>query len=136
LFNDSLSRRLADYIGQPVVLNFWASWCVPCKEEMPGLQRAYDKYGDEGLVVLGVHQTFVDDLDAARDFVNKLALTFPNVRDETGDVSEGLYQVIGLPTSVFITSEGDIAHKQIGQMTERQIEDFSALLVTGEQITP
>lgn len=136
LFDESLNRSLVNYSGRPVILNFWASWCVPCKEEMPALQHAYEKNRDAGLVVLGINQTFVDDLDAAREFVNELSLTFPNVRDDTGDTSEGLYRVMGLPTSVLITPDGEIAHKQIGQMTDEQIETFSQQLVAGEAITP
>ncbi len=136
LFDDSLNHGLVKYTGRPVILNFWASWCVPCKEEMPALERTYEKYRDEGLVVLGVNQTFVDDLDAAREFVSELALTFPNVRDDSDNISEGLYRVIGLPTSVFITAEGEIAHKQIGQMTDEQIETFSQQLLAGEAIKP
>lgn len=136
LFDDSLSHSLVKYNGQPVILNFWASWCVPCKEEMPALQRAYEKYRDEGLVVLGVNQTYVDGLDEAREFVNELALTFPNVRDDSGNTSERLYRVMGLPTSVFITQDGEIAHKQIGQMTDEQIETFSQQIVAGEAIKP
>jgi thiol-disulfide isomerase/thioredoxin len=136
LFDESVSHRLIDYRGRPVILNFWASWCVPCKEEMPALQRAYQAHRDEGLVILGVNQTSVDDLAAARDFVKELALTFPNVRDDTGNTSERLYQVIGLPTSVFITPEGEIAHRQVGQMTDAQIDTFSQQLVRGETITP
>ena len=136
LFDESLSHSLVNYSGRPVILNFWASWCVPCKEEMPALQRAYEKYRDAGLIVLGVNQTFVDGLEAAREFVNDLALTFTNVRDDTGNTSEGLYQVIGLPTSVFVTPDGEIAYKKIGQMTDEQIETFSQQLVGGEAITP
>jgi thiol-disulfide isomerase/thioredoxin len=136
LFDESLDHSLGSYNGRPVILNFWASWCVPCKEEMPALQRAYEKYRDAGLIVLGVNQTFVDDLDTAREFVNELDLTFPNVRDDTGNTSEGLYQVMGLPTSVFITPDGQIVHKQIGQMTDGQVESFSRQLVVGEAITP
>lgn len=136
LFDESQNHSLDDYSNRPVILNFWASWCVPCKEEMPALQGAYEKYRDAGLIVLGLNQTFVDDLETAREFVNELALTFPNVRDDTGNTSEGLYQVMGLPTSVFITADGKIVHKQIGQMTEEQIESFSRQLVVGEAITP
>ena len=136
LSDDSLNRSLSGFGGRPVILNFWASWCVPCKEEMPGLQDAYEEHRNEGLVVLGLNQTFADDLDAARAFVDELGLTFPNVRDDTGNTSEGLYQVMGLPTSVFITAEGEIAHKQIGQMSDQQIDTFSRQLVTGEAITP
>ena len=124
LFDDSLEYGLASYAGRPVILNFWASWCVPCRTEMPALQRAYEEHRDEGLVVLGVNQTFVDNVDAARDFVDELALTFPNVRDDDGNTSEKLYQVMGLPTSVLITAEGEIAHTQIGQMTDEQIQTF------------
>jgi thiol-disulfide isomerase/thioredoxin len=136
LFDESLNHSLGSYNGRPVILNFWASWCVPCKEEMPALQRAYEKYRDAGLIVLGVNQTFVDDLETARGFVNELSLTFPNVRDDTGNTSEGLYQVMGLPTSVFITPDGQIVHKQIGQMTDEQIESFSRQLIAGEAIKP
>jgi thiol-disulfide isomerase/thioredoxin len=136
LFDGTNSLSLSDYAGQPVILNFWASWCVPCKAEMPALERAYESHGDEGLVVLGVNQTFIDDLDAARDYVNELALTFPSVRDDTGNISEGLYQVMGLPTSVLITPDGEIAHEQIGQMTDVQIDAFSRQLVAGQTITP
>jgi peroxiredoxin len=103
---------------------------------MPALQRAYEKYRAEGLIVLGVNQTFVDDLDAARNFVDELALTFPNARDDTGITSERLYQVIGLPTSVLISPAGEIVHVQIGQMTDEQIETFSQQLVAGGAITP
>jgi thiol-disulfide isomerase/thioredoxin len=136
LFDESLNRGLVNYTGRPVILNFWASWCVPCKEEMPALQRAYEKHRDAGLIVLGVNQTFVDDLEAAREFVNELALTFPNVRDDSGNTSKGLYRIMGLPTSVLITPAGEIAHKQIGQMTDEQIETFSRQLVDGETIRP
>ncbi len=136
LFDESLNRSLSEFSGRPVILNFWASWCVPCKEEMPALQLAYEEHRGEGLVVLGLNQTFIDNTDAARAFVGELALTFPNVRDDTGNTSEGLYQVMGLPTSVFITAEGEIAHKQIGQMSDQQIDTFSRQLVAGEAITP
>jgi thiol-disulfide isomerase/thioredoxin len=136
LLNASLEYSLNDYIGRPVILNFWASWCVPCRFEMPALQRAYEDHRDSGLVVLGVNQTFMDNPVAARDFVDELALTFPNARDDTGTTSEALYQVMGLPISVFITADGEIAHRQIGQMTDAQIENFSRQLTTGEAITP
>ena len=135
--NDSANlRSLAAYSGRPVILNFWASWCVPCREEMPALQRIYDLHNLEGLVVLGINQTFVDDLDTARAFVQELALTFPNVRDDEGDVSGSLYRVMGLPTSVFIAEDGEIVHVQVGQLTDEQISLYSERLLTGEKIVP
>ena len=65
---------------------------------------------------------------------NRRKRALPNVRDDTGNISEALYQVRGLPTNVFITADGEIAHRQIGQMPGAQIENFSRQLVTGEAI--
>ena len=76
LFDDERTLALSDYAGQPVILNFWASWCVPCRDEMPALERAYQQYREQGLVVLGINQLYVDDLDAAQAFVRELQLTF------------------------------------------------------------
>lgn len=136
LFDDERTLALSDYAGQPVILNFWASWCVPCRDEMQALERAYQQYREQGLVVLGINQLYVDDLDAAQAFVRELQLTFANAADETGQVSERRYQVVGLPTSVFITPSGEITHVQIGQMTDTQIDNYSQRLMAGREITP
>lgn len=136
LFDDTLTVALADYAGFPVVLNFWASWCVPCKDEMPALESAYLNYQDQGLIVLGINQLYIDDLEAAQGFVTDLHLTFPIIADKTGQVSEQKYGVIGLPTSVFIKPNGEIAHVQIGQMTDEQIDNFSQRLMAGESFPP
>lgn len=132
LFDETQSIRLSDYAGSPVILNFWASWCVPCREEMPALEQAYQEHSRDGLVLLGVNQTYIDDLSAAQAFVQELNVTFPSVRDDTGNISEGRYRVLGLPTTVFITPEGSIAHIQIGQLTESQIADFTQKLIDGK----
>ena len=131
LFDDTQIIRLSDYAGSPVILNFWASWCVPCREEMPALEQTYQEHSREGLVLLGVNQTYMDDLSAAQAFVQSLNLTFPSVRDDTGNISEGRYRVLGLPTTVFITPDGSIAHVQIGQLTESQIANFTQKLIDG-----
>lgn len=136
LFDETIIRRRSDYDGRPLILNFWASWCAPCREEMPALQQAYEDNQDDRLVVLGVNETYMDDVAAARDFVNELELTFPNIRDDAGDMSSQLYRVIGLPTSVFISAEGEVVHVQVGQMSDEQIETFSRQLVAGEPIAP
>jgi thiol-disulfide isomerase/thioredoxin len=136
LNGDTNLRSLEDYEGKPVILNFWASWCVPCREEMPALQRIYEQYNPDGLVILGINQTFVDDLETARTFVQELSLTFPNVRDDEGDISGSLYRAMGLPTSVFIGQDGAIAHVQVGQLTDEQISLYSERLMAGEEIFP
>lgn len=133
LFDDSIIIALSDYAGRPVILNFWASWCVPCRTEMPSLQHAYKQYQEDGLVVLGVNQLFVDNLKAAQDFVTELELTFPNVVDETGKVSEQDYNVIGLPTSVFMNAAGEIVHVQVGQLKEEQIDLYIQQLINEDE---
>jgi peroxiredoxin len=103
---------------------------------MPALQHAYEQYAEEGLVVLGVNQLFADNLKAAQDFVTELALTFPNVIDETGNVSQQGYNVIGLPTSAFINAAGEIVHVQVGQLKEEQIDLYIQQLIGKEAVIP
>ncbi len=113
--------RLSDLAGSVVVINFWASWCQPCREEMPVLQAISDKFADQGLVVLGVNTTYTDSLDEALAFVDELKLTFPILFDETGEVGEKKYMVYGLPTSYWVDRRGIIQSVQLGAMTEDQM---------------
>lgn len=136
LFDRSHVYNLDDYAGHVVILNFWASWCVPCREEMPAFQRAYEAYRTEGFAVLGINETHIDDLTAARAFVNELELTFPSLRDDDGTVSDDLYRVLGLPTSVFITRGGTVAHVHIGVISEDLINTYSRQLLADEPISP
>jgi thiol-disulfide isomerase/thioredoxin len=114
--------RLSDLRGSVVVINFWASWCDPCREEMPVLQAFYDQYADRGLVVLGVNATYTDSKTDAISFVEELGLTFPTLFDETGDVGDKLYKVVGLPTSYWIDQEGIIRSYQLGALTEGEMK--------------
>ena len=129
LLDETVVRRVSDYAGRPFILNFWASWCVPCRAEMPALERVYVEHEAEGLGVLGVHQTAVDDVATAQAFVRELGLTFPSVRDGDGSVSSGLFGIRRLPVSIFVTAEGAIARTQIGQLSDDQIEAWSHELV-------
>lgn len=105
--------RLADLRGQPVVINLWASWCQPCRMEMPALQRVYSEYQPQGLVLLGINATSQDDLAAARAFVEELGLTFPILYDSQGTVAR-LYALNALPTTFFIDRAGVIREVVIG----------------------
>jgi len=96
---------------------------------MPALQQAYDRHKDDGLVVLGINTTFMDDLPAAEDFAAGMELTFPILLDEDGQVSDVLYFVRSLPTSVWIDREGIVRHVQFGEMTAEQIEEWAAELL-------
>ena len=105
--------QLSDLQGKAVVLNFWATWCPPCRAEMPELQAAYDSYAAGGLVVLGVNQG--EDRATVETFLTQRNLTFPVALDVQGDVSR-LYQVNSLPTTFFIDRDGVIREIVIGQM--------------------
>ena len=120
---EEAATTLGDYRESVVLLNFWASWCIPCKEEMPVIQAAYEKYHDRGLVVLGINMTDLDERKAIEQFVRDTGVTFPILLDETGSVSTD-YRVISIPTSFFIDRSGIIRHFQLGAMTEEQLEQY------------
>ena len=106
---------LADLRGQPVVLNFWASWCGPCRAEMPELQRLHERLGEAGVAVLGVNQGERPETAAA--FMQALALDFPVALDQRTGVSQQ-YLVNSLPTTFFIDRNGVIRNTFIGPMTD------------------
>jgi len=115
---------LSDYIGRPVLINFWATWCAPCRREMPELVQAYNEHENEGFVILAVDLAHQDDIDAVEAFVEEFEMTFPVLLDETGEVSDELYNLIGLPMSVFINREGHIVRIYVGLMLPDQIDEF------------
>lgn len=116
--------KLSDMRGKAVLINVWASWCPPCREEMQAIQAAYKKYQAKGLVVLAIDFTIQDDLTYVKSFVQELKLSFPILLDETGDVSTGLYGVIGLPTSFFIDTQGVLQRIQVGAMLPEKLEEY------------
>ena len=123
---DGETIRLSDLRGKGVVLNFWASWCIPCRREMPELVRVYETHRTEGLEILALNVTAQDSLPAVQAFVEELQLPFPVLLDKTGTVSTDLYQLRGLPTSVFINQEGVMVRIYVGAMTGVQLDQFVA----------
>ncbi len=110
---------LADLRGKAVVLNFWASWCEPCKEESPMLQEAWERYRDRGLVVLGVNaQDFRKD---ARRFVSRYELTYPIVHDGPGD-SLGRFGLQGFPETWWVGRNGRLVGYVQGQFSRNELE--------------
>ena len=103
--------RLADLRGRPVVLNFWASWCGPCVEELPLLREAAAAHAGEGLAVVGI--VFRDRSEAARDFMARNGATWPAAMDP-GDRVASAYGILGPPETYFIARDGTIAARQIG----------------------
>jgi cytochrome c biogenesis protein CcmG/thiol:disulfide interchange protein DsbE len=100
----SPAKSVADYRGQVVVLNVWASWCVPCREESPLLERWHKKMTPQKGTVLGVD---VLDIDSdARSFIREYGLTYPHLRDKEGDQVRSEYGVIGYPETFVIDRQG------------------------------
>jgi cytochrome c biogenesis protein CcmG, thiol:disulfide interchange protein DsbE len=107
---------LASLKGQPVVLNFWASWCPPCRDEAPMLNAAALKYSSQKVVVLGV--VYNDTAQAAREFQKEFALGFPILLDnDSGKRASVDYGLISVPETFFIDKTGVIRHRQIGPVT-------------------
>jgi peroxiredoxin len=112
--------QLSELRGQPVLINFWATWCAPCRIEMPALQSRFEKFRDAGLVVLAVD--FDESASDVVAFGEELELTFPLLLDP-GAVIQQLYRIRGYPSSFFVDAEGVIQLQHIGVMTEGQLDD-------------
>lgn len=97
--------RLTDFRGQPVVLNFWASWCRPCRQEIPLLVNASQRYADDGMVVIGLNLQEGKALIEA--FADDYGIEFPLLMDRDGEVGDR-YRLLGLPTTFFIDTDGVI----------------------------
>lgn len=103
--------------GNPVVLNFWASWCLPCRKEAPGLQWAWKHYRSEGVRVLGIDER--DNDPAGRAFVEEFHLTYPSAKDPAGSLADD-YGLVGLPTTFIIDAGGVIRYSFLGYL-ERDV---------------
>lgn len=110
---DGSQLTLSELRGHPVMLNLWASWCLPCRVEMPSIERVYRRHREEGLVVVGLNVTAQDSEAAARTFAEEFELSFPIVLDRDGAAS-ARYELMGLPSTYFIDREGIIRQVIIG----------------------
>ena len=121
---DGKEIKLSDLKGKKVVLNFWATWCPPCKAEMPHMQNFYEDFSqEENVEILAINLTNGDKVESVQEFVQDYGLTFPIPMDEEGKVNE-IYQAITIPTSYMIDTNGRIQNKVVGPMDENMIKDF------------
>ncbi len=117
---DGTSIDLAAYRGHPVVVNFWASWCTPCREEFPLFKERLETLGaKDGLVVLGV--LYKDQAELARTFTDEFGATWPTVTDP-GDALAKAYRVVAPPQTYFIDANGVLQAIQIGQVLPKDFD--------------
>jgi len=112
---------LSDLKGKKVFLNFWATWCPPCKAEMPDIEKLYQETKDSDLVILAVNVG--EDKKTVQDFIKKNNYNFPILLDVKGEVSQ-LYQVTGIPTTYFIDTEGIFSDVSTGSMPYESMKEF------------
>lgn len=108
---DGSTVRLSDLKGQVVLINFWATWCAPCREEMPLLDAIYQKYNRLGVELLGINVE--DDASGAQEYLNETPVTFPILFDPDGRVSKQ-YQVKAMPSTILVDRHGNVRHIHYG----------------------
>ena len=129
---DGGTLRLSDLQGQPVVLNFWASWCAPCRAEMPDLVRSYAEYRDDGLEILAVN--LQETNGTVLSFAEEFGIEFPIVIDRDGELSDVWRlggPISGIPTSYFLDEAGVVQDITYGPLTEEMLTERIERLLEG-----
>jgi len=138
----ALARRLAPALGDgtlsleelggtPVVLNFWASWCDPCREEAPILERGWQRHGPAGLLYLGLNMQ--DVTSDARGFLDEFGITYPTIREQSNDVAVS-YGATGIPETYFISTQGRVVSHVIGVVSDEQLDSGTRAARSGRVV--
>ncbi|MCU6710052.1 redoxin domain-containing protein [Paenibacillus sp. J5C_2022] len=112
-------QSLSDYEGQPVIINFWGTFCEPCVKEMPEFERQYEKWKDDGLVILAINLS--EDTLSVNNFVKRFNLSYPILRD-VNRKTERKYGLRQYPTTFFVKPDGKLMEVVVGGMSEEQID--------------
>lgn len=111
LDNQEKEVNTVDFKGKPTVISFWASWCGPCREEMPNLEKSWRAYRDQGVQFVGINT--MDKEKEAKEFLNQMGVSFLNLYDPNGKMANS-YHVPGLPLTLFMDPSGKIVSKHFG----------------------
>jgi len=122
--------HLSELVGQPIIVNFWATWCGPCRIEMPELQAAFEEYQDQGLVILALDQD--ESAPEVQDYFAELGLTFTPLLDDDNDTAQNFGLQGTLPASVFINPDGEVTVIHRGVMTRGQLDSFLVETIPGK----
>ncbi|MCC0562678.1 thiol-disulfide oxidoreductase ResA [Brevibacillus borstelensis] len=109
---------LSDFRGKGVILNFWGTWCEPCKKEMPDLQKQYEAYKDKGLLILGVN--IGESPVTVEPFTKQFGITFPILMDKQSEITK-LYRIVPIPSTFFIDPDGKVQEIFLGPLNEDMI---------------
>ena len=128
MLSGSGSGSVADYSGQWVLVNFWASWCTPCRDESPALESFWRKHGGDGFTLLGVDTQ--DNSEDALAFARDYGLTYPSLHDGSGDYHDDL-GMTGVPESVLVSPRGNVVLYRPGPFTAKDLREMVEPLITG-----
>jgi peroxiredoxin len=116
--------RLSDYQGHPVLINYWATWCPPCREELPLIQKRYERFSPD-LVVLAINAG--EDQETVKNYIDKNSFTFSVLLDPDWK-AEALFGIMAYPTSVFINDKGIILARYVGGMSVDTLDDYLRII--------
>lgn len=122
------SLGLAELRGVPFVLNFWASWCIPCREEAPILESGWRHFGPRGVLFVGLNMQ--DITEDARRFLEEFEVTYPTIRDQGNDVAQA-YGATGVPETYFVSARGRVVGHVIGVVSEEQLAEGAKAASSG-----
>ena len=129
--SQGVTHSLADYRGQVVLVNIWATWCPPCKQEMPTLQTFYNKYIDQGFTIVAINDG--DPTPDVLQFLEDYQLSFPVWLDPTYKTTERAFQTLNLPSSYVIDRNGIVRLTWVGGISRRMLDKYVPAIITENQ---